>query len=312
MSNRVTTTTPILFSSDFMTITDRAVVTPDMSKYTSIFRRPTLVDEIRFTFMWKAANFQSLASSIRCKLNLGRYKLTSTRDGGTTGGGSDFVPIWNFGPALQQTNVVEGVLDQSSTGNNVTLGHFRWRLPKPLYMPAGQTLTPQFYRRDALGGSAYINIAIAGRQLGEADREPPKTIAVPFVTYWEPPLLATTGISMSLDLFNPFLVPLNVQRFVGRQYTQDGNNRGEDYLFTGIPGTICNVVQADSWGNEIVGDSTDMGSVYDYITRTWTFNRVLNAKERYVVNILNNFVTNSAQFALPEISMVGWREEVLT
>lgn len=309
MSFRGTKYTPILFSTSLLTLSEGGTVIPDMAQMSSPFRRPMLVDEIRFSYISPSGGSQiwSMGNSLRCKLSLGRMAMTHTRDGG------GYVPIWNFGPALQTAIYTEGNVDTLFNSVVVTTGHFRWKLPKPLYVPAGQSLMPSLSRqRDGLGGTARVGIAVVGRQFGEANHELPKTIDVPFVTYFEPPGGVGSAITTELDFSNPFLVPLNVQRFVWRPYQQSASARDDGNVVGGGLAT-CNLTIKDSWGNNVVRDVTDSSSVFDLFRRAWTFTRVLGPKERYVVSFSNilNASGYPTLFSLPNLSMVGWREEVL-
>lgn len=312
MSNRKTAFTPLLVGTDFLNLTEGGTATPDMSKMTSQFRRSMIVDEIRFIYVAPVDTGINMGGLIRCKLKLGRYEMTNTRDGG------GYVPIWNFGPAIHSAKLSEACQSGpvGADAGSFTTGHFRWKLPKPLFVPAGQQILPQFYRvRDGFGGTAKVSMSIVGRQFGDIREQGPKMIDVPYVAFYEPEAGVTSAVSMSLDLANPFQVPLYTQRFIGRQFQIDtvAGDCGEGSILNSTvleSADTANIQIRDSWGNNIVRDVVDFGSVIDPLRRSWTFTRILNPKERYVVNLQNIVVSSATKYAQPHISIVGWRQEI--
>lgn len=296
MSNRESTT-PILFSTSFQTLAEGGGAIPDTAELTSPFRRPMLIDEVRFSYISPLGVDATLAPSIRCKLVVGRTAITSTRDGG------GFVPIWAFGPRLGGDKSIEAVTDAIFAAN-VKAGHFRWRLPKPLFIPAGQSIVPSFYRQqDGLGGTARVAVAVVGHQLGDAAKVTPAKVDVPFVAYYEQPVNQAASISSELDLVNPFRVPLNCQRFVFRIVRVIATTSITE-------GIAVNITMKDSAGVNIVGDSSSSTGVFDRETRSWTFARVLPPKQRYVVSISNaNAGSAVTDYNQPQMSLIGWRQE---
>lgn len=322
MSNRSTAQTPVLFSTPLFTLAERQSAIPDMSLMSSRMRRPMWVDEIRFVVAAAFTRVINLGYTIRCKLNVGRTAITSTRDGG------NHVPVWNFGPALHHAGFSENAYDASGTTPVVT-GHFRWKLPKPMYLPPGQSLTPSFYRTaDGWGGNVYAGIAVVGRDLGDIAEPAPVKTDVPYVAYYEPTGGQSSAISSELDLTNPFVVPLAVQRFIGRQLQTtlvggpgatptagefggvSGNATAPTELYT----DIASVQLKDSYGQNVTRDLISFGNAFDPLSRGWTFQRILQPKERYLVqlqSILNASNYPSGAYTQPMISMIGWREEML-
>jgi hypothetical protein len=277
-----------------LTIGEGGVVSPDTAELGYQFRQPIWIDEVNFVCRSPISVAGPLGFSIRCKLNLGRIAITSTRDGG------NFVPLWGFGTRQQALGIVDQAYD---TNGGTTWSSFKWRLPKPLYVPAGQVLSASFFRTaDGQGVGALVGISYLGRTV-EPGTPLPKKAAVPFVSLYEPPAGAATAISSELDLVNPFLVPLHVQRFVMRVLETSGVQKYED-AFSGAARVIT---MKDSSGYDVIGDATPMLEVAFGPRRAWTFDRMLQPKERFVVGYANN----SAAVVSPTISMVGWREEVM-
>jgi len=238
---------------------------------------------------------------IRTKLRMGRIALTGTRDGG------NFVPLWNFcappngsAIAVEQESSVLGVIQAVS--------HYVWKLPKPLIVPRGSVLSSEFFRPiDTLPFVATVSVAYSGIYLPPTYKMTAE-MAVPYVTLFEPAgaTASSAFLSSELDLVNPFLVPLHVQRFIGR--IEDGVPPSQ--MFEVVSPSVPTVTMKDSWGNNVVRDFTAFATVFDSLRRAWTFGKVLNPKERYMVSLLNVTTALPVPVPRPMISMVGWRNEV--
>lgn len=313
MAYRETPMTPVLFSTPLATINPGTVVIPDMSLMASQMRRPMLVDEIRWTYVSATgvSTLMNLGGMIQCKLAFGRLALTGSRDGG------NFVPIWNFGPPHHAVDYSEFAVDGGAgVLANVSAGYYRWKLPKPLYVPVGQSLVPSFYGafpEYVWGGK--VGIAVVGRQFGDAGHPMPSKIDVPYVAYYQPPSGKTTAISSELDFVNPFLVDLNVQRFICRQarLTFQLSQLAQFEESLSVDGAsaiseVANVVMKDSAGMNVVRDVIPLGNVFEAPHRTWTFQRVLKPKERYLIEL--SALSVATNFNIPMFSMIGSREEV--
>jgi len=285
---------PVLLGTPLLSIAENAGVTPDMADLGYAFRRPIWIDEVRFMCMIPNLAFAG-GFSVRANLRLGRMQITGSRN-------NPFVPIWSFGTRQQPLGLVDQVVD---TVANQCWSHFRWILPKPLYVPAGQILMSTFFRQaDGGGAGGKVGVAYAGRTVAPGTPMPSK-ISVPYVGVYEPPAGAASAISSELDLVNPFLVPLKVQRFTMR--VLDSTGAGLIKAENLQSGANRQITMKDSSGYDIVTDAAPMLEVGFGARRAWTFNRTLGPKERFIVNY-NNLAPSESVF--PTIAMVGWRDEV--
>jgi hypothetical protein len=174
-------------------------------------------------------------------------------------------------------------------------------------------LTPVFQRvsYSTLSTKTFnAQIAYVGRRLKQ--NPTPKVIDVPYIsTYVSQESVVgqlATGQSSDVQLVNPFLVDLHVQRLIGRVQRRDtGSNAFVDALGGSSP---VQVLMKDSMGNNMTRDFTPWNEIFDVKRRAWTINQVLKTKERYYVFISGLTVSN----ILPEtamVSMVGYRQEVM-
>jgi len=221
---------------------------------------------------------------VRTKLSLGRIQLSDR-----------FLPLENYAPLISEPT--ESFADDNGRWNN-----YRWKLPKPLYIPAGMTLKSEFSRLVGLvPNSVQVNVAYAGKYASENDPLP-KEIDVPWVTGFEPASGVTFAQSSERDLYNPFLVPLHVQRLLF--YTNDA-----DFPERNIP-QLTTVIK-DSAGQNVVRDFTRHASVWDSNRRAWNINSWMPPKERY--NVTLSLAAGGIITVLDGqvVSLVGTRKETM-
>lgn len=310
-------------------------VVMDAAKLISPYRGPMLIDTIGFKVdvsgTGPAAAVQ-LGGSLRVRLQMGRIALTGEKP----------VPMWSFGPAIQAMGELVPVVSGGTITLTATAAYYRWRLPEPLFVPAGAIIMPTFYRGatasaqntpgsaqlDALNvidstKNALATITYRGLRL-PPNTPQPRYINAPFVTAWvDDAGAATPGMSAERDLVNPFLVPLRVERFVGRidgMLANGATSKEYDYL-----GVNCNVRIRSSTGYDVVGlqvqqagDNSSGGapfnSVFDRLKREFRFNGTLGSKERYNVMTFNKNTGDLGTlftYVNPMISIVGTRREEL-
>lgn len=328
----------------------------DTGRLGNVFRQPLAIDAVNFLIVAKYTNGNlspiegagtfNLGGQIHCRFRMGSFDLSSA-----------FVPIWNYGTVLQ-----DGIEDASPEMQSVnyivgadsltilSFNHFRWRLPRPLYVPPGDCLAPTISwptmpntlaRYPTLSnGLNYVNVHIsyAARRL-PASMAAPREIDVPYVGLFEPAYVqdgingtvGQTASSSAADLGNPFERPLCVQRFLGR-INRVGNNSSSEahYIIdssippeaigavnieAAAPFKLITVGMQDSQGYAIVRQDISWRHVFDVNRRAWTFVRNLAAKEWYSVQLRGLGVrggdVDENDYYQPQISMVGWRREAL-
>jgi hypothetical protein len=164
----------------------------------------------------------------------------------------------------------------------VNISSYRWRLPEPLYVEAGQVLRATFSREQ--DGFAPITgyVTYAGRTV--SPNEPlPKVIPVPYAA----PFVTTTGQvyqqSNEKHLFNPFDYEVRIQRMTARLII-DGlmfRNITPSPSNTNTPQTTVQI--DDSWGGKICVDRVGSSDIWDITRAAWTFDTVMPAKGMYLV-----------------------------
>jgi hypothetical protein len=191
------------------------------------------IDEIRIAVL---ASFQ-FPYDIYAKFELGRDPLTN-----------GFVSPVAF---CKQLNV----------GSGSTKHVYTWRLPRPMFVPGTELLTPTFLNSPmdtTAPATLTVDVSYVCRALLRGNDEP-KVIHMPWaaafhgVRYNINTAVNFSEESSETDLVNPFNMPLNLQRFVSaRPVTQAFNTRD---LYT----RDVLVRMSDSIGRHTVKDPTPIG-----------------------------------------------------
>jgi hypothetical protein len=320
---------------------------PDLERLQDRSRDPIVIDEISFTL----SNVTAIGGGggvdyvsnvaiehgafVYVKLALdGRINLTEK-----------FVPVWNLGPLLSQGIDLSAYVGAGigSAGNQYRFSHYRWLLPVPLIVPPGSVLVPTFEIEDngPLGAGAvtrpylgYPNggitadVAFGGRRI--PGLKIPSRVDIPFATAFLPSeTINTTGVSVrqsgDKDLYNPFHVPMHVQRFIGRyRYMPDAFSPYQNQIITdtwggafgpgptgGVTSNIAEVKLTDSRGYTGIRDFTPWPDVFDANYRSWTFGAELPPKEWAFFAVRNIGYSSGTYRLRPMISMIGHRKEAV-
>lgn len=221
----------------------------------------------------------------------------------------DYVPIWLIGPRVHRSGEFSGENALNSNGNVISsVEVYQWKFPKPFFLPPGSAFSVQVLRD---GGAidviqtALINVSIAVRaaQIGEAEARAGMEKGrngsgnpIPFMNAYTPRTFPNK--SNNLDLANPFLVPLQLQRMTGRAFGSDTRN-GVDW------NNRCTVKLADT--RTVICEPTQLLSVFPSTQLGWTHTRVLQPAEYITAEL----TTTSVDAAQPQVAIIGYRNEVL-
>jgi hypothetical protein len=278
--------------------------TPPMNDLSYPFRKPLLIDEVRFTL--NSAMGTNLGALVYAKLSLGQKYLMR-----------DPVPVASLSTFMS-------LRDEEQVSENYApsffSSHYRWRLPEPLYVEAGQFILPVFSRATDEPATIRNNditafVTFAGRTVPPTMPRPkviPVPYAAPFVTARNP-----TGSyvqSNERHLLNPFDKPLQIQRMTGRYYLYTESAPG---IFSGIkmqtgitpgPANAQNLTVRlnDSWGGKMVNNFTGPADVWDIQRAAWTVDTMMPPKGMYEAQVWN-IPTNTVL----HLAMIGTREEAL-
>lgn len=307
---------PLLFSGS-VTLSAGGTLAVDMKESASKSRLPVLIDEIRFLVRSPVplndTSKYDLGPYWRAEIDLAGRALT---DG--------YIPIWSFSPQIQTQEFIGG-LKGSANGvstNAPVYSIYRWRFPRPLYVPSSATLITRMHRSadyDSIvtdldpTASATAVVTYAARAL-PADFQVPKTIDVPYCSNW----IATSTLSPDNALRNVFRTPLHIERFIGHisasdTVAGDSSIRDENrvaphnqFASGWSAATRRNNIQMKlSSGFAITPDPTPFYRVFDPQTSCFPAKLTLNHQERVHVRL---FDAPSNTYR-PHISMVGYREE---
>lgn len=262
------------------------------------------IREIKFAItgppLYNGSSNVGYGGIIGAKLDVGAHPLTN-----------GYVPVGNFGRPI-------GLFSEQILSNiNNSISEFSWKLPRPLYVPAGAVITPTFQHRGLVTDSLSVRVSYSGRSVSGPM---PKKIFIPyascFVSKNFPSDTAGSDQSTELDLINPFDDVLYIHRFVGRCYFTNqgfvtevgvGNDTAGREMFT--------VRMSDSNGRPIIRTFTVFRVAFPTPTRTWDLDgqAVMDPQSYYRVfvkkaaPIVGNFDTGPATTQVM-MSCVGWRE----
>ncbi len=234
--------------------------------------------------------------TVLCSLEMGNYKLTNTS-----------IPVWGFGRAEN----LDGEVKTDTTDTKVWVA-YSWRLPRPMFIPAGAAVVPNFTHAGLIPDDLNVRIGYSARTVNVK----PKTFYLPWISQYvtkafNPISAAGVDVSTELDLVNPNNEALHLQRMTGRVlYTLDGATN-EVLPFSLAQSIYLRIT--DSYGRPLVRNFTPFRSVFGALTRSWEMDNgaMLDPQSYYLVNVRKDAVAYSSgggAAAQAFISMVGWRE----
>lgn len=324
---------PVILTSGEVSLSRGAIAVPDHGLLQPVERTAMLIDEIHFsgrTLAGDGISYFDPRWSIRAQLSLGRLAVTN-----------GFIPVAGLEYA-HLTNSLNCVFARTAGGGGGSdyaayiFSSARWKLPVPLYVPAGSTLQCQLQATSsgfAWASGLYTPTLVAdvtyvGRLL-PVDYPVPNTIKVPYATALVSPDVASGNTplfieSKDLQLGNPFDVPLFAQRFIMRNfnlYTVVVSMLTETYE-GGAPkvtlrGTFNNVdVQIANNVNHyaVFDDGQPLGTFGTYGHRTLNlFNLEMAPKDRFdlLIDWRNVTLTPATPLQSAVATLIGWRNEVI-
>ncbi len=280
---------PVLLSSPFSIAANNSAI-PDFGQLAYPFRKAIVIEEIRWSLRTVASTTSNLGAVVSTKLAFGSKYLMR-----------DPVPVWLMGTMLD--NSLEEYSESTLTAAT-NYSSYRWRLPEPLYLEAGEVLGSWFTRGNDGFGTISGQVSYVGRTVAPDTRRP-TVIPVPYVAPFVTTLAQTYQQSNEFNLFNPFDVPLRVQRLTGRVATIVGTAVNAVRALTpGTAGSAITILMNDSWGGKMVNNNTGPGDVFDCLRAAWTVDTEMPPKGIYEVRAWNIPTTQQLH-----IAVVGVREE---
>lgn len=210
---------PIVRATSVTLLDGQVAPPPDLTKLQNPYKKPMWLSEIQFNISYVGgvsvvgpwADF-----AIWVDLKLGRLPITKS-----------YVPIPLVGQQVGYPNTLSILPNPNLPQRCYTL-----RFSKPLFIPSGQYITPQFFsnaRFFTVGGvaptlgSVTIDIAMRGRPLRDDEEVEPSQFDLPYIAGWMPPSLLSlvptgkftgTQKSTATDLANATRNEVNIDRFM--------------------------------------------------------------------------------------------------
>lgn len=274
---------------------------------------PGMVELSALKFRVRSTGALPSGALVGVRLDLGDFSLTN-----------GFIPVYAFGKA-------EGLVSEQVGG----YAQYVAKLSRPIYLPSGAAIRPQFQHRAQLSVAVDVQVSMYGRRLSPKSALPRRLMLPYWAAYACKPFTlgtADSDISTENDLYNPFDVPMEMERFIGRINYYSGaafNNAntmteveqslnaapsggGPAALGDALGQILCQIT--DSNGFTVVKKPTPFRLVFDAETRAWPVSHDLPPGGYYIVSMTNNAWIVAAPYAgkqvvaQPIVSMLGWRE----
>lgn len=286
--------------------------------------QPMEILEVRFqlnTIGYPGSNLSTiLGGMIYCKMDLGEHEITN-----------GFVPTWCFGKWESPLEAFVAVT-QLPAEQVYIYQTYIWKLPKPLYVPAGSVLIPTFQHTGLFQNTVEISVTYNCRSF-PVGTPPPEKLSLPYVAAYTSKTFerseTETDESTETDLVNPFSVPLHIQRFVGRlqvfqsnvsvaQETPPTTTAAGSGRVADAPTSYENwqIKMVDMLGRPIVQDFTPFRMVFDAQSRSWEMdNGAVMDPNSYIIAYCRKaagtgVIEGGPYFSQAFISVVGWRDLV--
>lgn len=255
--------------------------------------------EIKFEISGAFSGAASVAfgGTIWCDLTMGGVKLTNGA-----------IPVWNLGRAENLTAEIKlddaGLFDFAS---------YSWRLPRPLFVPAGAVVVPKFVHVGFVPAALNVRVGYSARTVTTK----PKRFYVPWAAKYvsksfNPLTAADVDLSSELDLVNPHPEVLHLQRMTGRTLYIDAAAVTSENLPESFGSQYLVMRMTDSYGRPIVRSYTPFRLVFGALTRSWEMDNgaQLDPEAYYVVNLRKDAMTMATAGAAAQafVSIIGWRE----
>jgi len=282
---------------------------------------PMLIDQIKFQIRSPIGGLAGLptlpiltGATIAASFTLDEQHLTS-----------GFIPLWCFGRSLR---VDTAEIDPGGESNGQNSGnyhaHFRWNLPKPLYIAPGQALTPHIAHLGFIPQAATVIVSYAARTMSPGYR-PKGKIAIPWVSAYTSKVfnaysVADSEVSKETDLVNPFDIPINVQRMIGRinllnNTAQSGGANAINVLTPTIDAAdfgsnLLTIRMFSSRGEPLIPNLSLFQSVFQHPTKSWEVPHQMPPRSFYAAELQKAApVDQNTTFLMQAfISIVGYRD----
>ncbi len=310
---------PVSFTANLSSITPGQTQVLSTNGLANGYRTPYVIDEIRMQayMVTPSATILQPSYAVKFQFRTGAYAFSQTA-----------VPMMLHTPRFALAPWVPAGLGTGLTSYsrgpmlmaNYTGGLYqcgdeaRWHLPKPLWMAPGDQIQCSVERdltaASSSNGAFAVDVTYVGRSL-KPGTPGPKVRYVPWIAS------TTFNLDDSFkqvgnDFRNPFPVPLQVQRFVGRPLSDATsglfNTSGATAGLAISTTPYAKVFIVDSLGYKVTNDFIPAGNVFDTERCAWTFQRPLGSNEQFDIQF-QRAGTGAGTDQLYGVAMIGHREE---
>jgi hypothetical protein len=260
--------------------------------------------EIRWQVKTTGFNSSVGGAYLGCKLDLGKIPLTN-----------GFVPVWSF---YRADNLFQEVV-QGLALSLTSYCTYTWRLPRPLYVPAGAVVVPTFQHRGFFQQPIAVKVSYSCRTVSPNSK--PSRASIPYAAYFASKMmrydLADIDSSSETDLTNGFSEPIQLQAFTGRVAVVDYGTGLTAFEASQEGGRDLLLRMVDLNGRPIVRSFAPFRQVFGATTRSWDLGHgeQLSPSAYYLVSLQKNVpaaTLGAAFFIQAFVGLAGWREVVFS
>ncbi len=240
-------------------------------------------------------------ATLACKLTMGSLKISN-----------NFIPVWLYGRGDALVTEQLGIFNGAGPFPN-SYCLFSWKLPRPLYVPPGAVLAPEFQHTGQANVPLTVSICYSGRVLARPLDET-QAFPVPYVASWQSKGFdvhaADIDSSHETDLVNATNEDVHICRMAGRLTSTAGGGANENNL----DDELITIDMFDSRGYPWVQLPAFFRQVFSATTRSWEMpiEPVLPSGTYVIANITKAAATNdnygaALYYDQVGLSIVGWR-----
>jgi hypothetical protein len=279
---------PLLLSTRFPVPANSVASPPDEVALIPAFNEPLFLDEIRFNYISQTSGTRP-ENDVRVELTMGgSQQLTHLP-----------VPLAALNTSPQPNNLTTGPTLAGAGVLYTPENGVTFRLPKPMYLGAGNTvdrLIPRIHNNTNTAITMSVSYACRRAEKGIE----PEENWYPFIASYRTPQFQLDSATAPFlfesspnDLVNPYSVPLLVDRLVGFIGTDSALPAG-GYNSRVYVGELINVRLLDTNGRPVVRDLTIFNGLFNLQTNSWQARGIIRPHEYYIAQISydNNTAAN--------------------
>ena len=258
---------------------------------------PILVEEILFN----VSNANGV--DVRLNLKLGADELVK-----------QYTPLWLLGSA-KNLSVFNGSAGPTTLLPQLNSSIFGMRMHSELILYPGEFLNPTFYNAAQLN-SASVSVRVIVRC--RAMKVDAQKQSLPWISYFvgvpQVPTASYTEETVESDLFNPYDVPLSLDRMVGGVASLPGT--GTVPTPYGVPIAMdaglnyAEIRMVDGSGQPIIRDFTPLGHLFQLMDFSWRLKGTMPANSFWKAYIQENYASiNTSGYGNLQLqmSLIGHR-----